>query len=114
MKMFLVLGSAARRWLGEPMNLSSGQLLLAGWLGLSSLAAFLLFGYDKWQAGRQGGRVAESTLWFVSALGGWPGGLAAMMIFRHKIAKTMFLLEFAVALFVWVTLLSAAWKWGIR
>jgi uncharacterized membrane protein YsdA (DUF1294 family) len=94
------------------MNLTSGQLLLAGWLGLSSLGAFLLFAYDKWQAGRGGARIAESTLWFVSALGGWPGGLAAMMIFRHKLAKTMFLLEFIAALFVWLTLLGAAWKAG--
>ena len=96
------------------MNLSNGQLLLAGWLGLMSLAAFLLFGYDKWQAGRQGGRVSESTLWLVSAFGGWLGGLAAMVIFRHKIAKTMFLLEFAAAFFVWFTLLGAAWKLGVR
>jgi uncharacterized membrane protein YsdA (DUF1294 family) len=110
----LVLGSTARRWLGGLVNLSSGQLLLAGWLGLSSLAALLLFGYDKWQAGRGGGRVAESTLWFVSAFGGWPGGFVAMMIFRHKIAKTMFLLEFAAALFVWLTLLGAAWKLGMK
>jgi uncharacterized membrane protein YsdA (DUF1294 family) len=94
------------------MNLSHGQLLLAGWLGLTSVVAFLLFGYDKWQAGRQGGRVAESTLWFVSALGGWPGGLAAMVIFRHKVAKTMFVLEFVAAFFVWMTLLGAAWKMG--
>ena len=96
------------------MNLSGGQILLAGWVGLTSLTAFLLFGYDKWQSGRRGGRVAESTLWFVSAFGGWLGGLAAMVIFRHKIEKTMFLLEFAAALFVWVTLLGAAWKLGIR
>jgi uncharacterized membrane protein YsdA (DUF1294 family) len=94
------------------MNLSHGQLLLTGWLGLTSVAAFLLFGYDKWQAGRKGGRVAESTLWFVSAFGGWPGGLAAMVIFRHKVAKTMFVLEFVAALFVWMTLLGAAWKLG--
>ena len=95
------------------MNLTNGQLLLAGWLGLTSLAAFLMFGYDKWQAGRKdGGRVAESSLWFVSAFGGWLGGLAAMMVFRHKVAKTMFVLEFIGALFVWVTLLGAAWKLG--
>ncbi len=96
------------------MQLSGGQLLLAGWLGLMSLGAFLLFGYDKWQAGRNRGRVAESTLWLVSAFGGWPGGLAGIIIFRHKSSKTMFLLEFLAALFVWITLLGAAWKIGGR
>ena len=94
------------------MNLSDGQLLLAGWLGLTSLAAFLLFGYDKWQAGRGGGRVAESTLWFVSALGGWPGGLLGMGVFRHKSAKASFQLKFVAALVVWLALLWTAGRLG--
>ena len=94
------------------MNLSDGQLLLAGWLGLTSLAAFLLFGYDKWQAGRGGGRVAESMLWFVSAFGGWPGGLLGMGVFRHKSAKASFQLKFVAALVVWLALLWTAGRLG--
>ncbi len=94
------------------MNLPDGQLLLAGWLGLASLAAFLLFGYDKWQAGRRGGRVAESVLWWVCAIGGWPGGLLGMGVFRHKSAKRTFQLKFAAALVIWLVLLCVAWRWG--
>ena len=94
------------------MNLSGGQLLLAGWLGLSSAAAFLLFGYDKWQAGRQGGRVAEATLWWVCAAGGWPGGLLGIIVFRHKSAKASFLLKFTAAFVVWLALLWGAWRLG--
>jgi uncharacterized membrane protein YsdA (DUF1294 family) len=94
------------------MNFPGGQLLLAGWLGLTSLVAFGLFGYDKWQAGRQGGRVAEATLWWVCAVGGWPGGLLGIGIFRHKSAKATFLLKFAAAFVVWLALLAGAWRWG--
>lgn len=100
------------RWLLISVNLTDGQLLLAGWLGVTSFVTFLLFGYDKWLAGRRGGRVAESTLWLASALGGWPGGLAGMMIFRHKSAKGSFQLKFAAAFVVWAALLWAGWQLG--
>jgi uncharacterized membrane protein YsdA (DUF1294 family) len=92
------------------VNLTEGQLLLAGWLGVASLVTFLLFGYDKWQASHRGGRVAESTLWLASAFGGWPGGLAGMMVFRHKSAKGSFQLKFAAAFVVWAALLWAGWQ----
>jgi uncharacterized membrane protein YsdA (DUF1294 family) len=94
------------------MTLSNGQLLVAGWLAATSLAAFLLFGYDKWQAGRKGGRVAESILWLASAVGGWPGGLLGILIFHHKSAKASFQIKFAFALVVWVALLWAVWRAG--
>ncbi len=87
------------------------QILLA-WLGLSSALAFLLFGYDKWRAVRTGSRVPEFQLCLVSALGGWPGGLAGMLVFRHKTAKTSFKLKFAAAFLVWAGLIYARFAWG--
>lgn len=87
-------------------------MLLAGWLGLTSAAAFVLFGYDKWQAGRQGRRVAEAMLWWVCAAGGWPGGLLGIGVFRHKTAKASFLAKFAAALVVWLALLWGAGRLG--
>lgn len=94
------------------MTLSNGQLLVAGWLGITSCTAFVLFGYDKWQAGRKGGRVAESTLWLASAFGGWPGGLLGMVVFHHKSAKASFQFKFAAAFLVWAGLLGVAWCLG--
>lgn len=90
------------------MNPRDPQFIVAAWLGITSLAALLLFGFDKWQAGRKGARVAESTLWWVSALGGWPGGLLAILLFRHKSAKGSFQLKFAAAFVVWVALIWGA------
>lgn len=54
--------------------------------------------------------MAESTLWWISALGGWPGGLLAILLFRHKSAKGSFQLKFAAAFLVWVALLGGAWR----
>jgi len=94
------------------MTLSTGQMWVAGWLAATSCLAFVMFGYDKWRAGRQGGRVAESTLWLACALGGWPGGLLGIVLFRHKSAKASFQFKFAAALVVWVALLWAVWPAG--
>lgn len=83
---------------------------LLPWIGAASAWAFVLFGLDKWRAGRGGLRVAEATLWWVSALGGWPGGLLAMAVFRHKSAKPSFQLKFAAAVFVSVALVAVILK----
>lgn len=83
--------------------------LLLGWLGFSCLGVFLLFGYDKWQAGRSHGRrIAEASLFLASALGGWPGGLLGLIVFRHKSAKPSFQLKFAGAFVAWAGLIVGA------
>jgi uncharacterized membrane protein YsdA (DUF1294 family) len=90
------------------------QWLLA-WVGVASIWAFLLFGFDKWRAGRTGSRrIAESSLWLVSALGGWPGGFLGIVIFRHKSSKPSFLFKFFFALLVWTALVAGAWNMGPR
>lgn len=79
-------------------------------IGLASAWTFLLFGFDKWRAGRGGNRVAEATLLWSSALGGWPGGLLGMILFRHKSAKGSFQLKFIAACLVWSALAAGALK----
>ena len=62
-------------------------------------------------AGRPGRRrIAEPSLWLVSALGGWPGGLLGIVVFRHKSSKPSFLFKFTLALVVWAALVAGAWK----
>lgn len=82
------------------------QILLA-WVGLTTVLAFMLFGYDKFMAGRSGRRVPEFQLVLVAALGGWLGGLLAMLVFRHKTAKRAFQLKYAASFLVWGGLLYA-------
>jgi uncharacterized membrane protein YsdA (DUF1294 family)/cold shock CspA family protein len=52
-----------------------------------SLAAFVLYGKDKYQAIRGHWRIREGTLHLVEALGGWPGAFLAQQTLRHKTAK---------------------------
>jgi uncharacterized membrane protein YsdA (DUF1294 family) len=93
------------------MHLKTADQWMLAWVAVTSASAFLLFGFDKWRAGRTGRRrVAESSLWLVSALGGWPGGLLGIIVFRHKSSKPSFRFKFSLALIVWVALVAGAWK----
>lgn len=85
---------------------SSPLFWLAVWMVAWSAATFVLFGFDKWSAGRRGPRVAEATLLLACACGGWPGGLAGMAVFRHKSAKGSFQLQLAVTA---IAFIAAAW-----
>lgn len=58
-------------------------------LGMS-LVSFLAYGWDKRAAQRAGQRTPEATLLGFDLLGGWPGGLFAQRVFRHKTRKVSF------------------------
>ena len=81
------------------------------WLILASVWSFALFGLDKWRAKRdRARRIPQFTLLLVSALGGWPGGLLGMVVFRHKSAKPSLLLQFFGALIVFALLIAGMFK----
>lgn len=90
------------------MSESAPMQIGVGWMLVACVWAFVLFGFDKWRAGRGGARIAEAALFWASALGGWPGGLLGMIVFRHKSAKGSFQLKFAAAFLVWAGLVYAA------
>jgi len=72
------------------------------------MAAFIAFGLDKWQATRGGWRASEWLLIKLGILGGWPGGLLGMMLFRHKTAKPSFKLKYSLAL---IPFAAEVWAW---
>ena len=78
------------------------------WFAASSVMALLAFGFDKWRAGRGGGRVSEFHLVLLGALGGWLGGLLGMKVFCHKTAKWTFKLKYALAL---IPFAAEVWAW---
>lgn len=92
------------------MNDAGQTQILLIWVAAFSAWTFVLFGYDKWRASLGGRRVTEAGLWWVSALGGWPGGLLGIILFRHKSAKGTFQLKFAAAFVVWAAVIYAAWR----
>lgn len=64
------------------------ELLL--WVGIASLAAFFLMGFDKGRARRGGRRVRERDLFLLALLGGSPGAILGMYTFHHKTRHASF------------------------
>ena len=63
--------------------------LLALWLAVVNLAAFVMFGVDKWKAKYKekheaARRVPEKTLFLLAAIGGSVGALLGMRVWHHK------------------------------
>ncbi|MRX69735.1 Uncharacterized membrane protein YsdA, DUF1294 family [Flavobacterium resistens] len=60
-----------------------------------NIIVFILAGYDKYQARKNKRRIPENTLFFLQLIGGTPGLLTSMLIFRHKTSKTSFIVKFS-------------------
>ena len=80
------------------------------WCLASSAAVFVLAGYDKAAAGGASLRVPEAVLFSGALIGGAPGLLLAMKIFRHKTRKASF--QFVVATII--VLQVAVWHFYLR
>ena len=64
--------------------------LLLIWLGVLSVVAFLLYGWDKAMAKLRRRRIPETALLCCAALGGSAGAALGMAVFHHKIRKPPF------------------------
>ncbi len=75
-----------------------------------SLVAFLAYRHDKNAAGSERRRTPESTLHALDLFCGWPGGLLAQQVYRHKTRKGSFQVVF------WITMVvnCAAFLWLAR
>ena len=86
-------------FVGSPL----GLLLL--WLLLMSLAAFILFGIDKWKAKRPNARrIPERTLFFLAMMGGSIGALLGMKVWHHKTKHKTFTIGIPVILVIQIIL----------
>jgi len=63
---------------------SGAILIIVGVYVAMSVVSFFAYGIDKWKARSGRRRIRERTLLTFDALGGWPGGLVAQRVFRHK------------------------------
>lgn len=82
--------------------------LYPAWIVGLSIATFALYGFDKWRAGADGGRVPEMVLHGLALAGGFPGGWAGRRVFRHKTRHVSFLIVLIAA-----TLLHVAIVWWL-
>ena len=84
--------------------------LLLAWLLAVNGAAFLLMGADKHRARQERWRIPEKTLFLPAMLGGTPGAIAGMHLFRHKTKHWYFrdglpallLVQVAAGLWFWL------------
>ena len=90
------------------MTLHFVETIALLWCAGFSATSFLMFGLDKWQASRGRWRVSESALVWLGLLGGWPGGMLGMMVFRHKSAKRAFQFKYALAV---IPFAAEVWAW---
>ena len=84
------------------------QWLLYWCLALSVLA-FVLMGFDKGRARRGGRRVAELTFFSLALLGGTPGAILGMYVFRHKTRHWYF--KWGLPILLLVQLATWLWFW---
>ena len=67
---------------------------------------FTLFSLDKKRAKSRQWRIPESTLLFLSLLGGTVGGLIAMQFFKHKTKKMKFVIGMPIILGINIMILK--------
>ena len=75
------------------------------YLASVNLAAFVLYGIDKYKARRGLWRIPESVLLFASAAGGSAGALLGMYVFHHKTKKPRFFIGVPVMLLLHLVIL---------
>ena len=87
------------------------KTVLLIWVLAWTLIAFVLMGVDKWKARHDSWRIPEKTLFFSAILGGSPGALAGMYLFRHKTKHRSFTIGMPLILIVQIALvLFLVWR----
>ena len=81
------------------------------YLAVVNLAAFALMGVDKLRAKRGAWRIPERTLFLPAILGGSPGAILGMQMFRHKTRHRQFAVGIPLILLVQlVIVVLLIWK----
>ncbi len=80
------------------------QKLILLYFILINLAAFVLFTFDKYKSRVNASRTPEKRLHTLSLLGGVLGASLSMILFRHKIKKSSFMLKHLAIVFLWIAL----------
>jgi uncharacterized membrane protein YsdA (DUF1294 family) len=76
-------------YLAAAWNWNVPHAVAAGYLVLSAIT-FIAYAVDKATAVSGRWRTKESSLLLLGLLGGWPGGMLAQQVFRHKTSKVSF------------------------
>lgn len=83
-------------------------IILAAYLLLINLDAYLLMRADKRRAQRRARRIPEAALFLTAVLGGSPGIMLGMRVYRHKTLHASFTAGMPLICFFEAALLAAA------
>jgi len=83
-----------RLWTVDRYRTLSSLPIVMGVYGVMSIFCFIAIYRDKRKSMNGQWRTPESTLHLLELLGGWPGGLVAQQVFRHKTRKLAYQLAF--------------------
>ena len=61
---------------------------------IASIVCFIMYGVDKKRAEKDKWRIKEQTLLMTGFMGGGPGGIIGMLVFRHKTKHARFRIFF--------------------
>ena len=89
------------------------KTLLPLWLLAWNLIALALMGLDKRRAARGQWRIRERTLFLSALLGGSPGAILGMRLFRHKTRHRSFTLGMPAILVLQLLLVLLLWRRGV-
>lgn len=81
------------------LRLSWHPPLAFAYLFAISIGTFCAYSFDKGLAVTSATRLSEYSLHLLDLLGGWPGGLLAQYLVRHKNAKPSFQLVYWLTVF---------------
>lgn len=83
-----------RLWSVDRHRMRLSPQVVWGVYGVMSLFCFIATYRDKRKSLTGQWRTPESTLHLLELLGGWPGGLMAQQVFRHKTRKVSYQVTF--------------------
>ncbi len=102
-------GGGKMQFLHEPFLLKIALVYLL----VVSLLGFFAMGLDKWKAKKDRWRIPEHTLFLFALLGGSPGTILGMHLFRHKTQHWYFRLGMPLILVLQLALVVAGVWFGV-
>jgi uncharacterized membrane protein YsdA (DUF1294 family) len=81
---YAVLGLGASVVLFLLLNFQTSWWWYWNWLLAASVVTFVMYGLDKTQAKRDGGRIPNAILHMMALIGGFVGALFGRIVFNHK------------------------------
>ncbi|MES2902320.1 MAG: DUF1294 domain-containing protein [Pseudomonadota bacterium] len=88
---FLLLFAALFAYALTAWQLSPAVVLA---YAVASIVCFIVYAYDKAAAKAHRWRTSENTLLLLALACGWPGGMLAQQLLRHKTNKASFATQF--------------------